>query len=241
MALDWMLGRLRDSGNRSWLMRALLDASCACVSRKKKLDFRGCCFPLRLAQHPKHERTTHASWMAIAEQKCFGPLRYRPPGAAYFLAAFVVVATATIRTWRPHIWLRMATSLTQDYDHLMIGKASISQLLKGLESGRVTSKQLVEVGAKASSTRSNFLTADTHRTQTYLARIEEVNSKVHAVSEVNPRAIDIAIERDRERESGQVRGILHGIPILVKDVFCTADGMNTTGDNLLSRVVKNWY
>lgn len=101
----------------------------------------------------------------------------------------------------------MATSLAHNPDHLVIGKASISQLLEGLESGRVTSKQLVE---------------------TYLARIEEVNVKVHAVSQVNPHAIDIAVERDQERESGQIRGILHGIPILVKDVFCTTDEMNTT-------------
>ncbi|KAI0105432.1 amidase signature enzyme [Nemania sp. FL0031] len=137
-----------------------------------------------------------------------GLLQYRPPRVAVFLAAaLTVVAAANIRTWRPHIWFRMATSLAHNPDHLMIGKASISQLLEELESRRVTSKQLVE---------------------TYLARIEEVNAKVHAVSEVNSQAIDIAIERDRERESGQIRGILHGIPILVKDVFCTMDGMNTT-------------
>jgi amidase len=70
--------------------------------------------------------------------------------------------------------------------------------------------------------------------QTYIARIKEVNSNVHAVSQVNPRALEIAEERDRERARGDTRGILHGIPILVKDVFCTTDGMNTTGEKLNS-------
>lgn len=39
-----------------------------------------------------------------------------------------------------------------------------------------------------------------------------------AVIELNPDALDIAHERDSERERDSVRGPLHGIPFLVKDV-----------------------
>ena len=84
--------------------------------------------------------------MATERAPLFGILRHRTtPRAAHFLAVLVVVAAATIRTWRPHIWLRMATSVAHDANHPKIGDASISQLLEELQSGRVTSKQLVEV------------------------------------------------------------------------------------------------
>lgn len=39
-----------------------------------------------------------------------------------------------------------------------------------------------------------------------------------AVIEVNPDALDIAAQLDRERDGERVRGPLHGIPFLVKDV-----------------------
>ncbi len=45
-----------------------------------------------------------------------------------------------------------------------------------------------------------------------------VNRAHRAVIELNPDALDIARERDGERRRGFVRGPLHGIPFLVKDV-----------------------
>ncbi|MBE3048518.1 hypothetical protein IMZ48_39660 [Candidatus Bathyarchaeota archaeon] len=36
--------------------------------------------------------------------------------------------------------------------------------------------------------------------------------------EVNPDGLDIAAERDDERQRGMTRGPLHGIPFVVKDV-----------------------
>ncbi len=72
-------------------------------------------------------------------------------------------------------------------------------------------------------------------TQAYLARIEAVDTKgpsLHAVTEVNPRALSIAAERDAERARGQLRGPLHGVPILVKDNVATADDMQTTAGSL---------
>lgn len=39
-----------------------------------------------------------------------------------------------------------------------------------------------------------------------------------SVIEVNPEALEIAACLDDERRRGTVRGVLHGVPVLVKDV-----------------------
>ncbi|CZT10488.1 uncharacterized protein RAG0_14943 [Rhynchosporium agropyri] len=49
------------------------------------------------------------------------------------------------------------------------------------------------------------------------ARIEDVNAKVHAVSSMNPDAIEIARRSDQKREAGELCGLLEGIPIMFKD------------------------
>ena len=46
----------------------------------------------------------------------------------------------------------------------------------------------------------------------------QVNQYLEAVIELNPDALDIATQLDQERAKGHVRGPLHGIPVLVKDV-----------------------
>jgi amidase len=87
---------------------------------------------------------------------------------------------------------------------------SIAQMQKGMESGRYTARSLVEK---------------------YLQRIEEVDKNgpaVNAVLEINPDALAIADQLDRERRDGKIRGPLHGIPILLKDNIETADKLQTT-------------
>ncbi|MCJ1400597.1 hypothetical protein MMC11_003803 [Xylographa trunciseda] len=66
----------------------------------------------------------------------------------------------------------------------------------------------------------------------YLQRILEVNGRLHAVNEINPDARAIARELDKERALGKVRGPLHGVPILVKDVIATKDKMNNTAGSV---------
>src|SRR3990172_4623049 len=67
----------------------------------------------------------------------------------------------------------------------------------------------------------------------YLQRIETLDtSTINSVIEVNPEALAIADERDRERSGGRVRGPLHGIPILIKDNIDTRDRMQTTAGAL---------
>ena len=72
-------------------------------------------------------------------------------------------------------------------------------------------------------------------TAAYLARIEAIDRKgpaLNAVIEINPDALKIAGELDRERASKGVRGPLHGVPVLVKDNIDTGDRMNTTAGSL---------
>ena len=72
-------------------------------------------------------------------------------------------------------------------------------------------------------------------TEKYLARIDEIDKRgpaLNSVIEVNPDALAIADGFDKERMAGQVRGPLHGIPILIKDNIDTADRMQTTAGSL---------
>lgn len=62
----------------------------------------------------------------------------------------------------------------------------------------------------------------------YFKRIHEVNDTLHAVTELNPDALLIAHELDKERKDGTLRGPLHGIPILIKNNIATHDQMNNT-------------
>ncbi|KAF7876655.1 hypothetical protein EAF04_001740 [Stromatinia cepivora] len=90
---------------------------------------------------------------------------------------------------------------------LKLDQMSITEILKGLKNGHFSSEELV---------------------RTYIKRIEQVNSIVHAVSEVNQNAVEIAREKDEERSHGSARGSLHGVPILIKNLFFTTDGLKTT-------------
>jgi amidase len=65
-----------------------------------------------------------------------------------------------------------------------------------------------------------------------IASLDTGDLGLHAVIEVNPRALDAAAVRDRDLARGLHRGPLHGIPVLVKDVFATTGGMANTAGSL---------
>src|SRR5207248_166615 len=66
----------------------------------------------------------------------------------------------------------------------------------------------------------------------YLTRIADIDKKLNSIIELNPDALAIADQMDRERKAGKVRGPLHGIPVLIKDNIDTADKMKTTAGSL---------
>jgi amidase len=69
-------------------------------------------------------------------------------------------------------------------------------------------------------------------TRGYIERIVTLNPLLRAVLEINPGAEALAARLDNERRRGQLRGPLHGIPILVKDNVATDDQMQTTAGSL---------
>lgn len=69
-------------------------------------------------------------------------------------------------------------------------------------------------------------------TNWYLTRIKAIDPKINSIIEINPDALTIARQRDRERRQRNVKGPLHGIPVLIKDNIDTADKMKTTAGSL---------
>jgi amidase len=91
-----------------------------------------------------------------------------------------------------------------------LDETTIAALQDAMKSGRLTSHSI---------------------TGKYLERIEKLDRRgpsLHSVIEVNPDALSIARQLDRERKAKGPRGPLHGIPVLVKDNIGTADRMTTT-------------
>ena len=72
-------------------------------------------------------------------------------------------------------------------------------------------------------------------TQLYITRINDIDKngpKLNAIIELNPEALDMANELDKERAAGKIRGPLHGIPVLIKDNIDTNDKIATTAGSI---------
>ncbi len=71
-----------------------------------------------------------------------------------------------------------------------------------------------------------------------IAKIDQGKIKYNSVFEVNPDAIHIARQKDYERSIGNDKGIMHGIPVLLKDNINTGDLTHTTAG---ANILKNHY
>jgi amidase len=78
----------------------------------------------------------------------------------------------------------------------------------------------------------------TQLTQFYLERIAHHNPSLNCLIETNPEALKLAAQLDRERAKGNLRGPLHGIPIVLKDNIATADKMHTSAGSWAMRGSK---
>lgn len=99
-------------------------------------------------------------------------------------------------------------------DEFELSEITIAELQQGLQSGKYSSVKLAEL---------------------YLTRISEIDQGRHdlkSVIEVNPEALLLADQMDKERKQGKLRGPLHGIPIMIKDNIDTADKMHTTAGSI---------
>jgi amidase len=93
-------------------------------------------------------------------------------------------------------------------DGVNLQKGTILDLQRAMTTGKLTSRALVK---------------------TYLARIHAYDPMLNSIRALNPRALKIARKLDAERTAGHVRGVLHGIPILLKDNVNTTDMPTTAG------------
>ena len=93
-------------------------------------------------------------------------------------------------------------------------EVSVAELQEALKSGRMSARSIAE---------------------TYLERIEKYDRSgvgINSVIELNPDALAIAEALDHERKTKGARGVLHGVPVLIKDNIDTADRMQTTAGSL---------
>jgi amidase len=91
-----------------------------------------------------------------------------------------------------------------------LDEITIAELGEGMQSGKYTARSVAEK---------------------YLARIQAVDTQgpsLNSIIELNPDALAIADELDKERKEKGARGPMHGIPVLIKDNIDTADRMATT-------------
>lgn len=97
-----------------------------------------------------------------------------------------------------------------------VTETTITELAAAMARGAVTSAELVDA---------------------YLARIEAYDQqgpRLNAILQVNPRAREEAAALDTERREGGIRGPLHGVPIILKDNYDTADMPTTAGSVALA-------
>lgn len=102
------------------------------------------------------------------------------------------------------------TSQQSQFEFLELEEITITELQDDYESGKFTISDVVEA---------------------YLERINEIDKNgpnINSIIEVNPDAISIAEQLDKELASGKKRGPLHGIPVILKDNIDTFDKMSTT-------------
>ncbi|MDC3416633.1 amidase family protein [Aquibacillus salsiterrae] len=94
-----------------------------------------------------------------------------------------------------------------------VEETTIAQIQKALQTGQLTSVKLVQM---------------------YIDRIKAYDQKGPAINSVltlNPDALEIAAEMDKQRGKGK-KGPLYGIPVLLKDNVDTKDNMPTTAGTI---------
>jgi len=129
----------------------------------------------------------------------------------------------------------LTTALTVDANaaRLPSDTAPVQAAAGGLDLTRLT------IPAAAAQLRGRTLSA-VELTQATLDRIANVEPRVGAfITIVADRALDAALQADREIAAGHYRGPLHGIPFGVKDTYYTRGIRTTAGSPVLADFVPD--
>ena len=108
------------------------------------------------------------------------------------------------------VFLGLWVGLQPEAARFDLQNASVRDIQAAMDAGALTSERLVRM---------------------YLDRIEAYDRKgptLRAILHLNTNALETARGLDAERRAKGARGPLHGVPVIVKDVFDTAD-MPTSG------------
>lgn len=96
----------------------------------------------------------------------------------------------------------------------VVEEKTISELLKLLEEGTITSKELVIAYLER------------------IAKLDKAGPMLNSIAEINPDAVALAEVRDAQRKKGEIMGPLHGIPIVIKDNIDSGEKMHTTAGSI---------
>jgi len=127
------------------------------------------------------------------------------PNFTKFLLLFISLSLGIITCKTP-----VTSNAHKVTNNSWIEELTIGQLQQGYKDGKFTITDVVKV---------------------YTDRIIEIDKngpRLNSIIEINPDALEIAKELDKELASGKVRGPLHGVPIILKDNIDTHDRMPTT-------------
>ena len=103
----------------------------------------------------------------------------------------------------------------QQSETFQFEEITIRELQQGYQKGGFTIKEVV---------------------QAYLNRIEQIDQngpELNSYIYVNPNALSVAEQLDRELQEGSSRGVLHGIPVVLKDNIDTSDMPTTAGSRFM--------
>jgi len=127
---------------------------------------------------------------------------------------FIVLITSILSSCKPR---EAKLHITEEPDNTWLEEITIAELQKGYENGRYSVSAVVSA---------------------YLDRIKKIDKNdpaLNSIIVVNPDALQIAEELDREHSEGKIRGPLFGIPVVLKDNIDTHDKMPTTAGAIVLR------
>ncbi|MGD1942648.1 MAG: amidase family protein [Leptolyngbyaceae cyanobacterium] len=122
-----------------------------------------------------------------------------------------IAATATTA-----FGMMTAPALAETFE---LQSATVPEIQAAMEAGALTAEDLVQL---------------------YLNRIEAYDDQgpaINALITINPNALAEAIALDEARAEGNILGPLHGIPIILKDNYDTADMPTSAGSDVLATAI----